>query len=355
MALLALNDPTLREDAARFLERTQGLLALLRGSRVLVTGGTGFFGRWLLLLLSQAEAALGLGLQIDVLSRDPAGFCARNPELANCQGIVFHKGDVRDFELSTPPHDYIIHAAAEANAALNRDEPLLMFDTIVQGTRQVLEYARQTKPKRLLFVSSGAVYGVLPPEMTTVPEHYLGSPDQLSPGNSYAEGKRTAEHLCALYAEDFGLSIPIARCFAFLGPFLPLDRHFAAGNFIADALAGRPINVQGDGTPRRSYMYPTDLVEWLLTVLLRGESRRAYNIGSEEVVSIEALAQAVAHAAGGLPVRVAKEADPNSLPARYVPNTGRAEKELGLSLCFKLPQIVARTLRHHRAQQLKDS
>lgn len=355
MALLALADPTLREDAACFLERTGGLLDLLRGSRVLVTGGTGFFGRWLLLLLSQANADLGLGLRIDVLSRDPAGFCARHPQLADSRDIAFHKGNVRDFELSTPPHDYIIHAAAEASAALNRDEPLLMFDTIVQGTRQVLEYARRTRPKRVLFVSSGAVYGVQPPEMSTMPENYLGCPDQLGLESSYAQGKRAAEHLCALYAEGFGLSIPIARCFAFLGPFLPLDRHFAAGNFIADALAGRPINVQGDGTPLRSYMYPTDLVEWLLTVLLRGESRRAYNIGSEQAVSIAALAQVVAQAAGGLPVRIAKQADPNSLPARYVPNTYRAQEELGLSLCCKLPQIVAKTLSYHRAQQPKDS
>jgi len=156
----------------------------------------------------------------------------------------------------------------------------------------VLEFCRQAGTKRMLFVSSGAVYGKQPATVPHVPETYAGSPDPLAPGNAYAEGKRAGEFLCAAFAAANDLEIPIARPFAFLGPGLPLERHFAAGNFLADALAGRPLAVNGDGTPYRSYMYPTDLTAWLLTILAKGQSGRAYNVGSDEAVTIGELGPA---------------------------------------------------------------
>jgi dTDP-glucose 4,6-dehydratase len=206
--------------------------------------------------------------------------------------------------------------------------------------------------------SSGAVYGRQPPEVTHIPEDFPFSPDQPGIRNAYAEGKRAAEELCLAAsrpnAHGGSVHATIARCFAFVGPHLPLNIHFAIGNFIRDALAGRPIHVGGDGTPWRSYLYAADLVEWLLVILLNGQAGRPYNVGSETAVSIRELADRVATVAAteqpeqGRPdVLVARQPHQGVPSERYVPDCGRARTELGLIPATSLDTAILRTMRFH--------
>lgn len=354
MAPGPLSETILDADIDRIVASNRELWSPLRGATLFLTGGTGFFGRWLLLSLTRAEALYGLGLRVIVLSRNPSAFARLHPELAAAPCLDFLVGDVRDFAWPDHPADYIIHAAAEASAALNQNAPQTMFDVIVDGVRRVLDYAVQSRTQRMLLVSSGAVYGHQPPNLPLVDETHQGGPDPLAPGNAYGVAKLAAEFLCASTAASSGIAIPVARPFAFLGPFLPLDRHFAAGNFLADALRGGPVRVGGDGSPYRSYMYPTDLVRWLMTILLEGTSARAYNVGSDQAVSIAELAAAVAKAAGGVAVTIAGKPDPSRLPARYVPSIERAGRELSLTLDVGLDQAVSRTLTFYRANIAED-
>jgi len=336
----------LARDLDETLDRNRAMWEELRGARVFATGATGFFGAWLLETLLWANDRLELGASIVALTRDPRAFQRRMPHLAHHPAVTLHFGDARTFEFVGGPFSHVIHAATDSSTTSAQDDRLGLFDTIVAGTRRALEFAHASGAERFLLTSSGAVYGRQPSEVTHVPEDYTGAPDPAVPGHAYGEGKRAAEMLCALYASR-QLRPAIARCFAFVGPHLPLDQHFAVGNFIRDALDGGPIRIAGDGTPVRSYLYAADLAVWLWTILLRGQPTRPYNVGSEAALSIAELAGAVAHTvSGNIPVMVAKRAS-DAPPERYVPSTARARHELGLDVTVDLHSALARTVSWH--------
>jgi dTDP-glucose 4,6-dehydratase len=340
----------LAHDLDRVLAHTQGVWDELRGARLFVTGGTGFFGCWLLESFAWACDTLRLDATLTVLTRSPQAFLRKAPHLANHPSIALLQGDVRSFPFPEARFTHLIHGAAEASAALNREQPLLMLDTIVDGTRRALDFAVHCGARRFLLTSSGAVYGAQPPTLPRIPESYTGGPATTDPRSAYAEGKRLAELLAAVYARQHGLECPIARPFAFAGPYLPLDTHFAVGNFIGDCLSGRPIEIRGDGTPFRSYLYAADLAIWLWTILVRGQSCRAYNVGSEEAVSIAVLASTVRRTLGATqPPRIACQPRPGVPAERYVPDTSRARDELGLERLTPLDEAIRRTAGWHRA------
>ncbi len=314
----------------------------LKGARIYLTGGTGFIGRWLLEALADADRRLGLGCEVVVVSRDPAGFAARAPHLVAHPGFRFVAGDVLHPARADGPFSHVIHAATDASAALNLNNPVRMFDTVVTGTRHALDLAVRQPGTRFFFLSSGAVYGSQPWEVTHVGEDWRGGPDCTEPKNAYAEGKRAAEMLCGIYAKQFGLDVVTARIFALLGPLLSLDIHFAAGNFIRDALAGRTIRVEGAGTAVRSYLYAADLTTWLWAMLLRAAPGSTYNVGSEEDVSIADLAARTATLLGGN-FEILGRPDPGWNPGRYVPATKTIRDELQVRATVDLDEAIRRT------------
>ncbi|HLE19174.1 MAG TPA: NAD-dependent epimerase/dehydratase family protein, partial [Syntrophales bacterium] len=201
-------------DLEYILNNTRGLWDEIKGQRIFITGGTGFIGCWLLESFAFANEKLNLGASTVVLTRNQGAFRKKAPHLAGNPAISFHKGDVRYFSFPEGEFSYVIHAATDAGARLNEENPLLMFDTIVQGTRRVLDFARASGARKLLLTSSGAVYGKQPPHLTNVPEDYAGGPDPSDGRSAYGEGKRVAEFLCNQYGRKYGIEAKIARCFA---------------------------------------------------------------------------------------------------------------------------------------------
>jgi len=337
------------QDLDHILEHTKDLLAEFRDVRIFVTGGTGFFGTWLLETFAHANHKLGLKAKITILSRNPDQFKLRHPHLGSHRFFEFITGDIRDFSFPSGTFKFIFHLATEASDDLNRNDPMKMFDVIVDGTRHVLDFAVSAGVQSLLLASSGAVYGKQPYDITHVPEEYRGGPDTSSPFSAYGEGKRVAELLGSFYAKNYGLQVKIARCFAFVGPHFPLDKHFAIGNFILNGINHQPIYIKGDGTPLRSYLYSSDLIIWLLTILISGKTCYPYNVGSEESVSIADLAAVVSDCFNP-PAGI--EINPNAHKAgnieQYVPSVKRARTELGLIQRVSLRDAVVKTILFNR-------
>jgi nucleoside-diphosphate-sugar epimerase len=334
--------PLSSQDLDHVLANTQDVWPSLAGTRLFITGGTGFVGKWLIETFLWASDKVHLKTSAVVLTRDPARFRSESPHLANHPAISLLRGDVRTFEF--PPGDFphVIHAATEA---------LPCFEADVAATRRVLDFAKQAGTRRLLFTSSGAVYGRQPAALTHIPEDYAGAPSTTDPGTAYGHAKRASEFLCSTYAREYGFDALIARLFAFTGPHLPLDRNLAAGNFIRDALAGGPIRVTGDGSPYRSYLYAADMAIWLWTILVGGEPARPYNVGSGQAVTIAELARAVVGATDpAIRIQIAKKPVDGQLAARYVPSVERANMELGLRPMIPLEQGIKNTYDWHRAE-----
>ena len=316
---------------------------------LLLTGGTGFFGRsllrWWLLEQSGGKAQAPPGLGVTVVSRDPQNFLGRYPEFTGQPWLRFHAGDIEEPNSLPRSGDFthILHAAADSTLG-PRLTPLERFWQIVVGTRNLLDLGIRVGAKRFLLVSSGGVYGPQPPDLPALDEAWAGSPDPRHPANAYSLGKRAAEHLCALYRDAHGIEVVIARCFAFVGRDLPLDAHFAIGNFIRDALCREAIVVAGDGSPLRTYLDQEDLAHWLLTLLHQGRAGEVYNVGSDEVVGIGELAYRVRDLlAPSKPVRILGQADAGQGRSRYIPDIRKAQRALGLRVTIPLAEAIRRT------------
>jgi len=318
----------------------------LRNQRLLITGGTGFIGKWLLATFLYANRRLGLAAHVTVLSRCPDNFLAAHPKLRNAEEITWLKSDVKDFvHDEAGDYNFAIHAATDVVA---ESTPVEILAACYKGTQRVLDsLSRGTSSRRMLLLSSGAIYGRIPQEISVIPEEWLGSPDPLALASAYGEGKRISEMLCSMAASERpGLEVAIARCFAFVGPYLPLDKHFAIGNFIGAALRGEDICILGDGTPLRSYLYAADLSHWLWVMLFDAPSCRAYNIGGTEAVSIGELAHRVNRVLGSSgQVSVALKPIPGIAAQAYVPSVIRASAELGLTPHVGLDEAILRTAR----------
>lgn len=334
--------PVVREDLDEVLRLTSSdVWAALRGRSIFVTGGTGFVGKWLLESLLHAERELALGMRLTVLTRDPSAFERASGHLARAQIVTLQQGDVADFAFPARPFDYVIHAALPVASPAAVAGGTVLRDIALAGALRVCRLAADSGARRLLHVSSGAVYGPRADADSLDEEAAWTASDGV---NDYTRAKRDSEAL--VLGEKWPFDVVVARCFAFVGPYLLPSSGSAAADFIGRAARGEDIVIRGAGDVVRSYQYAGDMARWLLTCLVSGEAGRAYNIGSDTAVSIAELARRTASiAATGGGVHVMGGAAPGLAGKHYVPSVERARTELGLSNAVDLDEGLRRTLR----------
>lgn len=308
------------------------LASQLQGKSILITGGSGFFGKNL------CEALKPLGTKIYAMARNPVAQ----------EGIHFIQHDVtKPFNFDTKI-DYMIHAATPVTADDNFEKNI---DIIINGTKNALDFAKKINCSKFLLVSSGAVYGEQPEELAKIPETYIIKEAFFDFKSAYGTGKRISELLALDWARRTGKNLTIARCFAFSGRHLPLDQHFAIGNFVSDALTTKTINIKGDGSARRSYMDADDLVVWLMTILLHGESGEAYNVGSDNEISIKDLAQKIAEHVPGTKVHIQNGQNISSKRNKYIPSIEKAKTKLNLDIKINLDESIQKMIGFNRGKR----
>ncbi len=312
---------------ARLDARLDGLLTRvelspLTGCQIFITGGTGFVGTWLL----HGVAALnrrGANIRVSALTRDPAAFTLRQPELARAGWLTIQTGDVADFVAPPFPVDLAILGAAPVTPATLTDAATTRR-TIVDGTRRALAWSTACGARRILCLSSGAVYGKLPADAPAPAE---SSPCRIQVGDTYAEAKLAMEALSLAHGRSTGVDVVIARLFAFSGAWLPA--HLAVSQFLAMALTGQPIRLHSDGSPVRSYLDGADMALWLLTLAAHAPGGTRCNVGSDEAVRLAQLAGLISQRYGGnCGVSLGKVSDDTR--SCYLPDITLARQQFGL-------------------------
>ena len=304
----------------------------LAGKKVFLTGGTGLFGKWLVPTLCQ------LAESVVILTRDSTN-AQRSLSPDFYENLSLIDGDVRTFCFPNKHFDYLIHAATpvSVSSTIPRSDKLLSI--IVDGTKRTIDFARDSRIGKLLFLSSGAVYGPQPKDSELFSESSI-----CSPASTYGKGKLIAENLCL----GSGLDCVVARCFAFVGPYMPLNAHFAIGNILGNCLRNEPIIIKGDGQSLRSFMYSTDLVDWLLTMLYASKKNEIYNVGSAVSISIKDLAYLVRKVVGKEKLPIIIQNDGSMPSSSYIPNNEKATKQLGLNVKIDLENAILKTFQSYR-------
>ncbi|HXR98604.1 MAG TPA: NAD(P)-dependent oxidoreductase [Terriglobales bacterium] len=337
-----------REDTESILAACSADLRLLCGRTLLVTGASGFVGSYLVESICAWNAAQSNPCTLLFPVRSPAAARRRFAPLFQTDAtpwIAWPPG--RDLcQVIDRDADFIIHAASPADPAGYRQDAHGCLVSIADLTRQVVEYAKRASAQRILYISSGAVYGQQPSHLAAIPESYTGSPHLGSPSACYAEAKRYSELLCQTSAVD----TVVARLFCFLGPYQSLNASFAAPNFLCQAIRDGQIRLDSDGSALRTFCYSSDLAICLWKLLLRGRAGDIVNVGSgEPVVSILELARAIARHVGGVPVKVLPAGkDETAAHSRYIPDITRLHAFY--SPAVSLDDAIARTVRAHATE-----
>ncbi len=312
------------------------LLTSLRCKKILIIGGTGFVGKNICDMLLTFNETFNAEIELVLIGR-------KNISYRNIK-CIYH--DITAPLTINEHFDYIIHAASPVGAmAVSFVETI---HTIVKGTENVLSFSIKNKCDKLLFISSGAVYGEQPLNIRNIHEDYLlpqGIIDSTSP---YALGKRQAELHCLNASKNEEIHISIARCFAFSGKHLTLDRHYAIGNFVKNALDGKKIQVKGDGMAIRSYLDAEDLAFWLLTILLQAKNGEIYNVGSDQSITIKDLAYKIAVRFDDVQVKIENNNSETIRSNTYVPSIEKAKKNLGLNVITSLESSIEKMILFNR-------
>ncbi len=307
--LSQLRDPVLREDI-RTIAENPILDGLEAGAAVLITGATGLIGFQTLQALACHSQAKSKALKIIAMVRSEEKARAMFGNLVDRGLVVLFTGDVNEPLNYDGPVDYIIHGASATSSRYFVEQPAETIMTAVNGTRNVLELAKEKQVRNMVYLSSLEVYGVPDGAKEYITETDYGYIDPMQPRSSYSEGKRMAECLCAAYAKEYGVNVTVARLSQTFGAGVDYNDGRVFAEFARCAIEKRDIVLHTQGNTLRTYCYLTDAISAIFCLMLRGKAGQAYNVTNPETaVTIREMAQTVCDMTPGIRVRIEIPAD----------------------------------------------
>lgn len=337
----------IEEDVRTIVELVGTEVRRLAGKSLLITGGTGFVGSYLLETVAYLnDQVLDEPCRLSVMTRDAGRVATRFPHLHGRPDLTVIEADVRTFRPRPASWNFVIHAAAPSDVRVFIRDPVETVDTIVEGTKRVLSVAAEAGVEAFLFVSSGAVYGHQRSDLLWLSEEYAGGPDLLDSRSCYAEAKRCGELLCRIFQDSRKVPITIARPFSLLGPYQNVNSTSAVVDFIRQAMNGDTIRIRDAGETVRSYCYLADAVTALWKLVLGPQRGEAFNVGSDlEAVSFRELAGRIGKCLGK-PITVVVEGAPAAgvLGKRYAPDVARLHRATGFRPATTLDEALRRTI-----------
>jgi nucleoside-diphosphate-sugar epimerase len=335
------------QDLNDICQRLSPELAEIGDGKLLITGGAGFLGHYLVQVVDHWNRQFAGSSKIELTVFDNL-IRGLPPWLAAIQargGVELVVHDIAKPLPADMTDDYawIIHAATIASPTYYRKHPIETMDANINGLRQLLDYLldqqeRGLTPKGFLFYSSSEVYGDPEPEAIPTREDYYGRVSFTGPRACYDESKRYGETLCVNFARVHDLPLKIARPFNNYGPGLKITDRRVLPDFARNVLAGEDIVMLSDGSPTRTFCYVADAVVGYFKVLVKGGNGEAYNIGTETPeISMAELARRVVAVGKDLfdyrgSVKLAASEESAYLvdnPNRRCPRIDKARSELG--------------------------
>ena len=333
---------SLDEDFIEILSRTKDIWLKNKNKNFFLTGCTGFFGYWLVRTFIEANKKYNLNINLYILTRKKKNLI--NKFFKN-KIINFIIGDIRDFKYPPKKIDFIIHGATtSAEETFNKQDPLEKFSIMVDGTNNILNFTKKNKCKRFLYISSGSVYGdQFKSKIREIDYANLNNYRSSFDINVLGKSKKKAEKLVMSFSKKYKFITSIARCFTFVGPTLPLNIHYAVGNFLKQKSSNKNIVLNSSGNSVRSFMYMTDLVVWLFYIFFKGKNRNIYNVGSDKSISIKNLAKLINKLEKNKSKIIIKKNVLNENKTYYVPSVNKAKKALNLNIKHDLRTSLKKT------------
>jgi nucleoside-diphosphate-sugar epimerase len=332
------------EDCMRSCTNPNSLISL-KNQKLLVTGGTGFIGKWICEMICLLNERHNFNIHLYILGRDMETFSNEVPHLFKKSFITLIEQDVRNLHELPEDVNFVIHAASSPDSRSHVSQPLRTLETEYRGTSLILEYCfRLMGLKKVVYLSSNKVYGkILGNEV--INESMNGSLDPGKFQNIYAEAKRVAESICATYRNQYRIPIVVCRPFSLVGPYQHIDKPWAINNFIRDAMLGGPIKILGDGNISRSYLYGSDAAYWILSALVLGEVGEVYNIGSSEAVTLNELAFNIKGILStNLEISIKSSKDEYLNTSATIPDLKKIKTKLKVSENFTISELLERTI-----------
>lgn len=320
-------------------EKEVANLAPLKDKEILITGGSGFIGIWLTQLALYLNDRFHFNITLYLIARHTNDTI--DSLIANRKDVMFIQSDIRNIREFPKEVSYIIHAATSPDNRVYMSNPVESMDIIATGTKRVMENGLLLeKLERIINLSSGQIYGNI--DSHNIKEDDFGKLNSNSITAIYPEAKRYAETLTNAYRSLHKLPTIQVRPFSFIGPFMELNKPWAVNNFIRDALKFKNIRILGNGKPVRSYMYPTDMALWILTILVHGKVGSAYNLGSDAGISLEEVAVKIKNIVGSS-VNI-DILNMNENESEFVPNIDHVKQELGLAITIDIDETLKKSI-----------